>query len=157
MAARKRGSRTPRILNRKARHDYFVLETVEAGMELKGCEVKSLRQGKASLAESFARIADGEVYLYGMHIAPYEEGSYNNPPSRRPRKLLLHRRQIRHLAIQVRGTGYTLVPLVLYFKRGYVKVELGLARGKRLYDKREAIKARDADREKRRALKQRPE
>jgi len=153
MSARKRSTQSPRIVNRRARHDFHILETVEVGLALRGCEVKSLRQGQASLAGSFARIDDGEVFLYGMYIAPYQEGSYNNPPPRRPRKLLLHRRQIDQLTTKVSGTGCTLVPLRLYFKRGLAKVELALVRGKRQYDKREAIKKREADREIRRAIK----
>ena len=157
MSAHKKTTGTPRIVNRRARHDYHVLETVEAGLELSGCEVKSLRQGQASLAESFARIEDGEVFLYGMYVAPYQEGSYNNPPSRRPRKLLLHRREITRLAGNVKGAGCTLGPLRLYFKRGYAKVSLALVRGKRQYDKREAIKKREAEREMRRAVKRGPE
>ena len=153
MSARKRSTQSPRIVNRRARHDFHILETVEAGLALRGCEVKSLRQGQASLAESFARIDDGEVFLYGMYIAPYQEGSYNNPPPRRPRKLLLHRREIDRLAGKVKGAGCTLVPLRLDFKRGYAKVSLALVRGKRQYDKREAIKKREADREIQRAIK----
>lgn len=157
MAARKEPPRSPRIVNRRARHDYHILETVEAGLVLRGCEVKSLRRGQASLSESFARIDDGEVFLHGMYIAPYQEGSYNNPPPRRRRKLLLHRREIARLASKVSGTGYTLVPLSLYFKRGLAKVELALVRGKRQYDKREAIKKREAEREMRRAAKRTPD
>lgn len=157
MSARKRSTQSPRIVNRRARHDFHILETVEAGLALRGCEVKSLRQGQASLAESFARIDDGEAFLYGMYIAPYQEGSYNNPPPRRPRKLLLHRRQIDRLATKVKGAGCTLVPLRLYFKRGYAKVSLALVRGKRQYDKREAIKKREAEREMRRVAKRGPE
>jgi SsrA-binding protein len=142
-----------RILNRRARHDYDILDRVEAGLELCGCEVKSIRRGEAGLADSFARIDGGEAFLYGMYVAPYAEGSYNNPPSRRRRRLLLHRREIARLASKVAAGGYTLVPLALYFKRGYAKVELGLARGRRLYDKREAIKKREAEREIRRAVR----
>ena len=145
MAAKKRATQSPRISNRRARHDYFILETVEAGLELRGCEVKSLRRGQASLAESFVRIEDGEAFVYGMHVAPYEEGSYNNPPSRRPRKLLLHRREIGQLAATASRKGYTLVPLAVYFKRGYAKMQVALAQGKRQYDKRETIKKREAD------------
>ena len=155
MTVRKKKTRSPRMANRRARRDYFILETVEAGIELRGCEVKSLRRGQASLAESFVRVEDGEAYLYGMYIAPYEEGSYNNPPPRRRRKLLLHRRQIAHLGAKVSGKGYTLIPLALYFKRGYAKVEVALAQGKRQYDKREAIKKREAERESRRVIKRR--
>lgn len=157
MAARKGTSGNPRIVNRRARHDYHILETVEAGLVLRGCEVKSLRQGQASLAESFARVDDGEVFLHGMYIAPYQEGPYDNPPPRRRRKLLLHRREIARLASKASGTGYTLVPLSLYFKRGLAKVELALVQGKRQYDKREAIKKREAEREMRRAAKRTPD
>jgi len=157
MPARKGTAKGPRIVNRKARHDYLILETVEAGLALRGCEVKSLRRGQASLAESFARIDDGEVFLHGMYIAPYQEGSFNNPPPRRRRKLLLHRGQIARLAGKVSGSGYTLVPLALYFKRGFAKVELALVRGKRQYDKREAIKKREAEREMRRVAKRGPD
>jgi SsrA-binding protein len=153
MATEKKAPEGPRILNRRARHDYDILDRVEAGLELRGCEVKSIRGGQAGLADSYARIDGGEAFLYGMYIAPYAEGSYNNPPSRRRRRLLLHRREIARLASKVAAGGYTLVPLALYFKRGYAKVELGLARGRRTYDKREAIKKREAEREMRRAVR----
>ena len=156
MADEKKPPEGPRILNRRARHDYDILDRVEAGLELRGCEVKSIRGGQAALADSFARIDGGEAFLYGMYVAPYAEGSYNNPPSRRRRKLLLHRREIARLASKVAAGSYTLIPLALYFKRGYAKVELGLARGRRTYDKREAIKKREAEREIRRAVRRRP-
>jgi len=155
MAKSRRKSHDARLVNRRARHNYLILDTWEAGIELRGCEVKSIREGNASLAESFARVEDGEVFLHGMYIAPYEPGSYNNPPSRRRRKLLLHRREIAKIAGAASGTGYTLVPLSLYFRRGLAKVELALARGKREYDKRETIKKREAEREMRRAAKRR--
>jgi SsrA-binding protein len=153
MARKKSDSRNVRISNRRARHNYHIVDTWEAGIELRGCEVKSIRDGEASLAESYARVEDGEVYLHGMYVAPYQPGSYNNPPPRRPRKLLLHRREIAKIASRSSGSGYTLVPLSLYFKRGLAKVQLALARGKREYDKREAIKKREVEREIQRALR----
>ena len=125
--------------NRKARHDYEILETFETGIVLTGSEVKSLRLGRAHLRDSYARVRDGEVYLYGAHIAPYQAGSAFNHEPDRPRKLLLHRREIDRLAGRVAEKGLTLVPLRLYFnERGLVKVELALARGRKLYDRREA-------------------
>lgn len=140
--------------NRKARHDYFIIEQTEAGIALRGTEVKSLRAGRANLKDSFARIQDGEVWLYGAHISAYEEGNrYNHDPDR-PRKLLLHRREIMRLRGRVEEKGLTLVPLSLYFKRGIVKVELALARGKAEHDKRRAIAERESDREIARALKE---
>jgi SsrA-binding protein len=141
--------------NRKARHDYTVLESVEAGIQLKGTEIKSIRAGGASLAESFARLENDEVLLYNMHVPPYEFGNIYNPDPVRPRKLLLHRRQIAKLASEVATKHLALIPLRLYFKNGFVKVELALAKGKKLYDKREAIKRRESDRELKRALKSR--
>jgi len=138
---------TPTIKNRKARHEFHVDETYEAGIVLKGTEVKSLREGKASLQESFAYLKDGEVWLRDMYIKPYKHGSYANHDERRPRKLLLKRREIRELEKYVNQKGYTLVPLKLYFKGGYAKILLGLARGKKKYDKREDIKERDTKRE----------
>ncbi len=140
-------------LNRKARHDYEVLETYEAGLVLTGTEVKSLRAGRANLKDSFARIEKGEAWLYNMHISPYSHGNiYNHDPTR-PRKLLLHKSEIRRLTGKVEERGLTLVPLKIYFKDGYAKVELALARGKRLYDKRRDIAKRDAERELRRVLR----
>ncbi|MBX6377686.1 MAG: SsrA-binding protein SmpB, partial [Clostridia bacterium] len=139
--------------NRKARHDYFVEETVEAGLVLTGTEIKSVRAGRVNLRDSHARIERGEVVLYGTHIAPYEHGNrYNHDPDR-PRKLLLRRDQIARLAGAVRRRGYTLVPLRLYLRRGWAKVELALARGKKSYDKRQAIAEREARRQVDRALK----
>ena len=129
--------------NRKARHDYEILETLEAGIELRGSEVKSLRLGRAQLRDAYARVRDGEVYLYGAHIAPYQAASPFGHEPDRPRRLLLHRREIDRLAGRVAEKGLTLVPLRLYFnERGLVKVELALARGRKLYDRREA-KARE--------------
>ena len=139
--------------NREAFHDYHILETVEAGLVLKGTEVKSLRSHHASLVGSFARLENGELFVYNLHIAPYEHGSIFNPDPKRERKLLLHRNQIRDLATKTQSKGLTLIPLKLYFKEGIVKMELGLAKGKRQYDKREAIKTRDQRREIQQALK----
>jgi|SRR5579875_3762746 SsrA-binding protein len=147
-----RSSGTPTVENRRARHEYHILETVEAGIVLTGPEVKSLRSGGASLAEAYARVRDGEVWLVGMHIAPYDHGGYADHEPRRPRKLLLHKEEILRLQGRVQEKGLTLVPLRLYFKRGRAKVELGLARGKQLWDKRRAIAEREALRETARAV-----
>jgi SsrA-binding protein len=133
--------------NRRARHDYTIVDTYEAGISLMGTEVKSLRAGRASLVDSFAQEKDGELYLYGLHIAEYAMGTWTNHEPRRTRKLLLHRDEIRRLIGKTRESGLTLVPLSLYFSDGWAKVELGLARGKRAYDKRDALAKRDADRE----------
>lgn len=141
--------------NRKARHDYFVEETVEAGLVLTGTEIKSIRAGHVNLRESHAMIRNGEVFVYGMHIAPYEQGNRFNHDPLRPRKLLLHRREIDRLYGRVRQQGFTLVPLRLYIARGRAKVELALVRGKKQYDKRRAIAERDARRRIERALRQR--
>ena len=135
------------VSNRKARHDYFILDTVEAGLVLKGTEVKSLRSGNGNLLDSHAVIKNGEVWLLGMHISPYERGSYLNHDPRRTRKLLLSKREIRRLLTRVQEKGLTLVPLSVYFKGPYAKVELAIAEGKKSYDKREAIKQRDAKRD----------
>jgi len=135
------------ISNRKARHDYFILETFEAGIVLKGTEVKSLREGNANLQDSFAIIRNGEVWLEGMHISPYEQGSiYNHDPKRR-RKLLLQKKEIRKLLTKVQEKGLTSVPLSVYFKGPYAKVELAVARGKQSHDKRDSIAERTAARE----------
>ena len=139
--------------NREAFHDYHILETIEAGIALTGTEVKSLRNRQASLQGSFARLENGELFVYNLHIAPYEHGSIFNPDPKRERKLLLHRAQIRDLAAKIQAKGLTLIPLSLYFKVGIVKIELGLAKGKRKYDKREALKKRDHAREMQQALK----
>ena len=133
-------------LNRKARHDYHILESFEAGMVLVGTEVKSLRAGKVNLKDSYASIDDGELWLHGLHISPYERASYNNHDPERSRKLLISKLDLKRLAGKVLEKGFTLVPLALYFKEGWAKVEIGLARGKRQYDKRHAIAERDADR-----------
>lgn len=138
---------TPTIKNRKARHEYDVEETYEAGIVLKGTEVKSLREGKASIQEAFAYLMEGEVWLRDMYIKPYSHGSYSNHDERRKRKLLLKKREIAELDKAVSQKGYTLVPLKVYFKEGYAKILLGVARGKKKYDKREDIKERDVKRE----------
>ena len=142
-------------VNRKARHEYFIEETYDAGIALSGTEVKSIRAGKVSLQESYAKVEDGEMWLVGMHIAPYEQGSrWNLDPIRR-RKLLLHKNEIVRLQAKSQQKGLALVPISIFFERGYAKIELGLARGKKLYDKRQAIAEQDAQREERRALSDR--
>ncbi|MBE3582049.1 MAG: SsrA-binding protein SmpB [Thermoanaerobacteraceae bacterium] len=142
--------------NRKARHDYTIEETLEAGIVLTGTEVKSLRGGKANIRDSFARVEKGEVFLYDMHISPYEQGNRFNHEPRRPRKLLLHKEEIRWLIGKTREKGLTLIPLKVYFNpQGRVKVELALARGKKLYDKRETLRERDAKREIEKAFRDR--
>jgi SsrA-binding protein len=133
--------------NRKARRDYFIVDEYEAGLVLLGTEVKSLRQGRANLKDSYARIKDGEVFVYQLHIAPYPFAYYDNHDPLRPRKLLLHRHEIKRLYSKMNEKGHTLIPLKLYFKGGKAKVLLALAKGKRKYDKREAIKRRDAQRD----------
>ena len=138
--------------NRKARHDYEVLDTYEAGLVLTGTEVKSLRAGRASLVDSFAQIKDGEAWLVGIHIPEYTQGTWTNHEPRRTRKLLLHREEIARLIGKTREGGLTLVPLSLYFRDGRAKVELALARGRRSYDKRQALAERDASREIARAV-----
>lgn len=138
--------------NRKARHDYAILDTVEAGMQLTGTEVKSLRLGRASLVDAFAQERAGELFLYGMHIPEYTQGTWTNHEPRRTRKLLLNRLELNRLIGKTREAGLTLVPLSIYFKDGWAKVELGLARGKRDYDKRQDMAKRDASREINRAL-----
>ena len=141
--------------NRKARHDYSILDTVEAGMQLTGTEVKSLRLGRASLVDAFAQERNGELFLYGMHIPEYTQGTWTNHEPRRTRKLLLNRLELNRLIGKTRESGLTLVPLSIYFKDGWAKVELGLARGKRDYDKRQDMAKRDANREINRALSRR--
>lgn len=140
--------------NRKAFHDYFVLETVEAGMALTGTEVKSVREGKVNLRESFARVKDGEVWLQNSYIATYDQGNRFNHETNRPRKLLLHKREIARLAAEAHDSGKTLIPLRVYDRKGQVKLELALARGKKQYDKRESIADREASRTIERALKE---
>jgi SsrA-binding protein len=141
--------------NRKARHDYHLVERHEAGLELTGTEVKSLREGRAHLQRAYAELRDGEVWLVGAHIAPYEQGTYANHDPDRDRRLLLHRREINSLGGKVRERGFTLVPTRLYWKNGRAKVEIALARGKEAHDKRRDIARRDAQREMERALKER--
>ena len=143
------------ISNRKARHEYFILEALETGIVLTGTEVKSLRKGNANLQDSYAELRSGEVWLEGMHISPYEQGNINNHEPRRKRKLLLQKKQIRKLMGGMKEKGLTLIPLSVYFKGPYAKVELALARGKKSYDKRDAIAKRDADRDIARARRSR--
>jgi SsrA-binding protein len=138
--------------NRKAYHDYEILDTYEAGIRLLGTEVKSLRAGRASLVDAFGQEKEGEIWLYGLHIPEYSHGTWTNHEPRRTRKLLLHRTEIDKLLGKLRESGLTLVPLSLYFSDGWAKVELGLARGKKSYDKRQDIAKRDADREIARAM-----
>ena len=144
----KTGPKSPRIINRKARHDYHIIEVVECGIELTGTEVKSLRAGQAKIDEAYARIDDGQVYLVGANIALYPQaaGAMQHEPAR-DRKLLLHRNQIRQLQVHVRQKGKTLIPLAMYFKRGWAKCEIGIAVGKKQYDKRQDLKKRDQQRE----------
>ena len=139
--------------NKKAFHDYFIEDTYETGIALAGTEVKSLRMGKCSIKESFIRVERGEVFIYGMHISPYEKGNIFNKDPLRVRKLLLHDYEIRKLQNQIKEKGYTLVPLQVYFKNSLVKVEIGLARGKKLYDKRQDIAKKDQRREAQRDFK----
>ena len=140
-------------INKKASHSYFIEGKYEAGLVLQGTEVKSLREGRANLKESYARVKDDEVFLYNCHISPYSHGNRSNHDPIRPRKLLLHRREIRKLIGKVAERGYTLVPMSLYFTRGKVKLEIGLGKGKKLHDKRHTMKERDAKREMERAFK----
>ena len=133
--------------NKKAYHDFFIDETYECGIALHGTEVKSMRMGKCSIKEACVRIEDGEVFVYGMHVSPYEKGNIFNKDPLRVKKLLLHKYEINKLLGKIKEKGYTLVPLQVYFKDGKVKVEIGLARGKKLYDKREAIAKKDQRRE----------
>ena len=141
--------------NKKARHDYFIEQTLEAGVVLSGTEVKSVRLGKSNLKDSYADIDGGEAVLHGMHISPYERGNIFNKDPVRDRKLLLHRREITRLLGYIAQKGMTVVPLTVYFRRGRVKIELGIARGKKLYDKREDAAERDARREIDKKLKER--
>ncbi len=133
--------------NKKARFDYFIEDTYEAGIALAGTEVKSLRMGKCSIKESFVRMENGEMYIYGMHVSPYEKGNIFNKDPLRVRKLLLHKYEINKLAGKIAQQGYTIVPLQVYFKGSLVKVEIGLAKGKKLYDKRQDIAKKDMRRE----------
>ncbi len=139
--------------NKKAYHDYFIEEKYECGIALHGTEVKSLRMGKCSIKEAFIRIENAEVFVHGMHISPYEKGNIFNKDPLRVKKLLLHRQEINKLLGKIKEKGYTLVPLQVYFSNGRAKVEIGLARGKKLYDKREDIAKKDARRETEREFK----
>jgi len=152
--ARERGIK-PVASNRKAYHDYFIEETLEAGIALVGTEVKSLRGGRITLRDSYAELRSGELYLVGVHISPYEQGNVWNHDPMRVRKLLLHRREIERLEARVNERGYSVVPTKVYFKDGRAKIELGLARGKKLYDKRADMAERDARRDMERSLKER--
>jgi SsrA-binding protein len=143
------------VQNRKARHEFHVLDTWEAGIVLQGTEVKSLREGKANLQDSFARLDRGELWLYNLHISPYEMGNRFNHDPLRPRKLLMHRRELRRLVGEVEQKGLTLVPLDIHFSNGIAKVKLALVRGKKLHDKRDALRERDDKRDVERAFKNR--
>lgn len=147
--------RAPSLQNRKAFHDYFVLESVEAGIALVGCEVKSIRNGKANLQDSFGRVEKGQIFLYGMHISPYEQGNRYNPDPTRVRKLLLNRSEINKLTSRVQEKGLTLVPVNLYFKNGKVKIQLAVAKGKTTGDKRDKLREKEANRDIERALRDR--
>ncbi len=143
------------VTNRRARHDYWIEESLEAGIALTGTEVKSLRQGHANLSDAFARVESGEVWLHQFHISPYPQGNIQNPDPLRSRKLLLHRREILRLHSRAVQKGYTLIPLRVYFRNGVAKVEIAIARGRRQYDKRERIAEREAERRMARALGER--
>ena len=142
-------------VNREVRHEYFVIEALETGIELVGTEVKSLRQGTVNLKDAWVEVENGELVVHGVHVSPYEKGNIFNRDPVRPRKLLAHKNEIRKLAQEVKLQGYTLIPLSLYFKRGRVKLELGLCKGKKLYDKRETAAKRAAQRDIDRAMKSR--
>lgn len=152
-AAAAEAARDVIVRNRKARHEYHVIDTWQAGIVLQGTEVKSLRDGRANLQDSFARLDGGELWLYNLHISPYEAGNRFNHEPLRPRKLLLHRKELRKLVGQVEQKGLTLVPLDIHFQRGIAKVNLALVRGKKLHDKRDDLRRRDAEREIERAYK----
>ncbi|WP_342388554.1 SsrA-binding protein SmpB [Salinicoccus bachuensis] len=145
----------PLAQNRKASHDYHIEDTIEAGIELRGTEIKSIRRGSANLKDAYARVYRGEMYVYNMHIAPYEEGNRHNHDPLRTRKLLLKRKEIDKLQGQIQETGYALIPLKLYIKNGFCKVLLGVGRGKKKYDKREDLKRKQMKRDVDRALKDR--
>ncbi|HET9848705.1 MAG TPA: SsrA-binding protein SmpB [Candidatus Dormibacteraeota bacterium] len=155
MGKRKANTEAQIATNRAAFHNYFILESVEAGIELRGTEIKSLREGGANLREGFIRIGNGEAFLTNVHISPYERGHSSNHEVKRERKLLLHKAEIIRLGITMKQKGLTLVPLRLYWKGNRVKLEIGLAKGKRLYDKREAIAEREAKRDMSRAVRTR--
>jgi SsrA-binding protein len=151
MAKAEQKHRGVSIINRKARHEYHIGDTFEAGIVLVGTEVKSLRAGKASIQESYCKLEGSGIWIHGMHIAPYEQGNRWNVDPLRPRKLLLHRGEIFKIGRQLQEKGLTLIPLKLYFSKGYAKLDIGLGRGKKLYDKRRDIAERDVERERRRA------
>ncbi len=144
--AKKKGVK-PIAQNKKARHDYFIEESLECGIELKGTEVKSMRQGKVNLKESYAQVKDGEIFVQGMHISPYEQGNIFNTDPLRPKRLLLHKSEIRKLGGQVQRQGYTLIPLDVYLKDGRMKLTLGLCAGKHAHDKRASMAERDVKRD----------
>ena len=141
--------------NKKARFNFEIHETYEAGLELQGTEAKALRDGKANIEEAFARVQDGELYIHNMHISPYDKGNLFNHEPRRIRKLLLHKKEIKKITVALEQRGFTLIPLALYFKRGWAKVLLGIASGKRKADKREDMRKREAEKEIRRATRRR--
>ena len=143
------------VQNRRARHDYFILETWEAGIELKGTEVKSMRMGKCNLKDCYAQVVNGEMLVQGMHISPYENGSYFNTDPLRPKRLLMHKQEIRKAHAAVMQQGLALIPLSVYLKEGRMKLELALCKGKKLYDKRDDIAKRDAKRDIERSMKER--
>jgi len=143
------------VKNRRAFHDYFVLESMEVGIVLSGTEIKSVREGKVQMAEAYCRVENGELWIIGMHISPYTHGSYTNHDPLRPRKLLAHRDQIMHMAQEVERKGLTLIPLNLYLKKGRAKLEVGICRGKKLWDKRDASADREAQRDIARAMRDR--
>lgn len=149
-----KGKNTALAQNRKARHEYDIIDTIEAGIVLRGTEIKSVRAGQISLQDGFAAIEDGEIFLFNTHIAPYEQGNIHNHDPLRKRKLLMHQNQIDRLHGQVSQKGMTLIPLKVYIKNGVAKVLIGLAKGKRQYDKRETIKRRDQERQIDRAIKE---
>ena len=142
------------VQNRKARHDYFVLETWEAGLELKGTEVKSIRLGQCNLKDSYAAVKNGEMFVHGMHISPYEKGSYFNTDPMRPKRLLMHKQEIRKANQNVMQKGLALIPLSVYLKDGRMKLELALCKGKKLYDKRDDLAKRDAKRDIERSMRE---
>ncbi len=147
MESKGKGQEKPVANNKKAFHDYFIIESYETGIALSGTEVKSLRLGKCSIREAYVQIVDGEAFIYGMNISPYEQGNIFNRDPVRPRKLLLHKREIMKLYGEVQRQGYTIMPLRVYFRDQKAKVEIGLAKGKKLYDKRESIAKKDMKRE----------
>lgn len=155
MPSNAKGVRKDIAVNRRARHDYFIEETFEAGIELMGTEVKAMREGKANIREGFVRVDRGEAWLENVHISQYDRGGYANHEPMRRRKLLMHRREIDRIQGQIKLKGFTLVPLRMYFNGNWAKLEVGLARGKKLYDKRQTLAEQDARRQMERAVKER--